>query len=769
MAECVNQICIAVSCLAPVSESLGIISEMEEFQRALWETEAQREAKERRVRLERRQRARLKLERSRQELEDRVRRRQEARREERGVRVAAPMVVMRRNKQAAASAANPNKPGTGLRAHHEATIAATAQPHSRLPFANATGSSIQHSAAPGMRPPSREHNVGTLDLASSVDQNLAWLRAQAMAMAHDAGCAPTDMTATLPEMTGANSGAGKATPGRGGWPNNAELNPRLSAGLARAQQNDLVTAEQQRHGRGGVFARNLPPEKSEGGVLALTPRVGGESSSGSGSGRSGRETHANHGLPGAGQSSIGRGLGHGRSRGGGVGRGARHMNGTVKVAARCVTVPGTGNEYGLTSSGYTANGADDTSDLAPASSGLMLSQRGRDPVQMQQLPNRRGNSGLDIRAAVSRDKHRGDFQGTGSRPNSGQELDPAWRLGIDGSTPSDAASVASAAASVEALRREELYWIQHENTRLLRELAEPRGVDHTPNSATDSSTAARSPAPRAENIDGSPFYQFKLPLRHSPGIADGSESSQRNSNLTSQGAQGRVNTASQPQQSGDVDRIYDCVGGTRRHSSSDSDGSDMDAPTGNNLGPASASSAGLVGARGLGPGDDLKHGTEACDHRQKSNIEPPTNASTQPQAGAVGPKKRLTAAEVRASTRGSWPGIRGLLAEHGAIGISGQGLSQAARGSDKQDDTTEGGAGRWQENRSELDNHSQVQTRLGEIHAMVLDTVRWEKKKERRAEARDERKSTFRSASLDVASRAFERGRPDLLYSSQFR
>ena len=58
---------------------------------------------------------------------------------------------------------------------------------------------------------------------------------------------------------------------------------------------------------------------------------------------------------------------------------------------------------------------------------------------------------------------------------------------------------------------------------------------------------------------------------------------------------------------------------------------------------------------------------------------------------------------------------------------------------------------------------------MGDIHSMVLDTVRWEKKKERRAEARDDRKSTFRSATLDVAARAFERGRPDLLYSSQFR
>jgi hypothetical protein len=181
----------------------------------------------------------------------------------------------------------------------------------------------------------------------------------------------------------------------------------------------------------------------------------------------------------------------------------------------------------------------------------------------------------------------------------------------------------------------------------------------------------------------------------------------------------------------------------------------------------------MVPALQVGTGDDCSNGCEACDHSKKSNTESATDASRHPQVGAVGAKnmlsKRLTAAEVRVSTRGNWPGIRGLLAEHGAIGISGQGLSQAARDTDKQEDTAEGGAGRWQENRAELDNHSQVQTRLGEIHSMVLDTVRWEKKKERRAEARDERKSSFRSASLDVAARAFERGRPDLLYSSQFR
>ena len=738
--ECVEQICIAVSCIAPVAASLAIISEMEEFQRALWETEAQREEKERRLRFERKQRARLKLEKSRQELEDRVRRRQEARREERGVRGAAPMVSMRRaGKQAGGIS---NNPAIGFRGHHEATSATTAHPQSRLPFANTVGGSTQHGAPPGMRPPSRERNVATVDLGGSLDQSLAFLRAQALALAQDAGFAPTETTDLLPEMTGTHVGAAKwgqfhlarssSEGGRSthpsGWPISAQPNPRLSAGLARVQaaQNDLEQLRQQNlldlHGR-RAFARTTPPEKSDASVSALSPRVGADSGSGSGSSSgSGWDVTMNHGMPGAGRSSV-----------------------DENSRRRSSAMLGRGLEYGR------SRGA-----------GLM-SQRGR-----QQLGR-----------ATSEGGRRGS--GTGSRPGSGQEVmpDPTWRLGTgahpngEGSTPSEAAARASAAAAaaMETLKREELHRIRHENTRLLREVAE---------------TGAKSPVPRAETIDGSPFYQFRMPVRQSSGIADEPESS--NSVSSSRGGQGRGATA-RVQQSvagGGNDRVYDFPGSSRRQSSSDSDASDIDGTAGGKPVADSAFSAGMVDTGEVGTGSDVTTGSAACEHVRGSKIEQVADPSRHPEEGAGGETstqpKRFVSTEARASTRGNWHGIRGLLAEHGALGISGQGLSEAAgpsgSDSDKREDTAQadastehngGGAGRWQDNRAELDMHSQVQKRLGEIHTMVLDTVRWEKKKERRAEARDERKSTFRSASLDVASRAFERGRPDLLYSSQFR
>ena len=737
--ECVEQICIAVSCIAPVSASLAIISEMEEFQRALWETEAQREERERRLRFERKQRARLKLEKSRQELEDRVRRRQEARREERGVRIAAPMVSMRRGKRAGSIS---NNAAIGFRGHHDAIGSATAHPQSRLPFTNTVGCSTQHGAPPGMRPASRERNVATVDLGGSLDQSLAFLRAQALALAQDAGFAPTETTDLLPEMTGTHGSAAKwgqfhlgrsiSEGGRSthpsGWPISAQPNPRLSAGLARVQaaQNDLEQLRQQNlldlHGRRAV-ARNTPLEKSDASAN-LTPRVGADSGSGSGSSSgSGWDMTMNHGMAGPGRSSVdenswrrsstmlGRALEHGRSRG----------------------------------------------------AGLMSSQRGRQHLgRSPPEGDRRGS-------------------GTGSRPGSGQEVmpDPAWRLGTgahpngDSSTPSEAAAWAAAAsaAAMETLKREELHRIRHENTRLLREVAE---------------TGAKSPVPRAEKIDGSPFYQFRMPLaRQSSGIADGPESS--NIVSSSRGGQGSVTTVRVQQSVAGVgdDRVYDFPGTSRRQSSSDSDTSDIEGATGGKPVGDSAFAAGMDTGE-VRTGGNVTTGTEAREHVRGSNIERVADAFRQPEEGAVEETstqpKRLMATEARASTRGNWQGIRGLLAEHGALGISNQGLSQAAgpsgSDSDKRENAAQadasmehsgGGPGRWQDNRAELDMHSQVQKRLGEIHTMVLDTVRWEKKKERRAEARDERKSSFRSASLDVASRAFERGRPDLLYSSQFR
>ena len=87
---------------------------------------------------------------------------------------------------------------------------------------------------------------------------------------------------------------------------------------------------------------------------------------------------------------------------------------------------------------------------------------------------------------------------------------------------------------------------------------------------------------------------------------------------------------------------------------------------------------------------------------------------------------------------GGWLGIRRLLATQEKAKSDGEGQ---ARGGHKEDAVRP-------EGKEALDTHSVLQQRLSDLHGMVVDTVRWEKKKDRRAEARDERKSTFRSASL---------------------
>lgn len=815
VADCVEQICIGVSCIAPVTESLAIIEEMELYQRALWETEALREAKERRLKQERRQRARLKLERSRQELEDRVRRRQEARREERGVRAAAPMVVMRRSKQSSggggggsSGGSNPNT-GPAFHVHRESAAATAAHLQSRLPFTGAAGVSAQHGAPPGMRPPSRERNVATMDLGGSLDQSLASLRAQALAMAQDAGFTPAEMAEVLPEMNGGNGNGGKGL-GRGSWSMNAEPNQaRLSAALARLQaaQHDLgLTPDQLRqqkllelHSRGGVFTRSTPAESADGGMLTLTPRTLGAGEPGgvrdNSGARSGREILMESGVDpaaavrssaddGAGR-RAGAMMGRGRSRGG-SGRGARYKNGAVK-GARSVVIPGTGAEYGLTSTSYPGSGAEDAGSGSTLQQHLPHRHSGRELLQQQAQRRSSGGGQHDPRIPAARDKQRPEFQGAGSGPGSGRENmhDPVWKIDTnDDPAALEAATTASALAVREAQKREELYRIQQENNRLRRDLegtADRSGDERQDHAAVGTNAVPGSPVPHAESISGSPFYQF----RTQPSQADAG--SPQGASLPGASALGQNRAASGSGSDGDTaafDGSHRHSNDSRRPSSSDSDGSDMDGSLSQKA--AFAAPVGGVAVGRIRPGSDVAKVRGARGHDEAPSIDPNRGA---PSGGASGAgaregaapapePKRLTAAEARASTRGNWHGIRGLLAEHGAIGVDGHGLTAATDGegpdvssSGGSADESGGGSGRYQhhDNRAELDTHSHVQKRLGDIHSMVLDSVRWEKKKERRAEARDERKSTFRSASLDVASRAFERGRPDLLYSSQFR
>ena len=808
VSQLVEEMCIAVCMMVPVSDSFAIIREMEQFQRALWETEALREAKERRLKMERRQRAKLKLERSRQELEERVRRRQEARAGDRAGRAAAPMVVVRR-KQAGdgGGGGNPNSHSdstASLAAHREGGAAAAAARQSRLPFTNAQagGGGAAQSGPMGILPPSRERNVATtVDLAGSLDQSFATLRAQALAMAQDAGFTPSEMAEVLPEMD-LNGGSGGQGSARGGWPPNAEPNQqRLSAALQRLQaaQRDLgvsqnLTPDQLRQqqllevrSRGRVFARN-----SE---ATLTPRGGGltvESRDNSG-GRSGREGLMENGLHdplddsggtrrsgammGAGARSRGGrngGLrGSGRFKGGPGARGAR--GGSTNKAAGGSREMG---EYGLTSTAYLNNGNGTETGVAGGSMTppQQPGQTGRELLQQQA---QRSQGQLDRR---QQQLASGFAPGSGREYNGAQE--PVWKTDAEKS-PVDLypPETTTATMSVEAQKREELWRIQQENNRLRQDLADGTddaalaapGAEALMQRAGAGKNGGSSPgvSPQPESITGSPFYQFKV----SPADPDGGGSPGLGVRLRSDPGSAPQSRQGEARPDGNDGSV------SARRASADSDDGDSDAEEeaqrwGSSNGPLNSSGVAVGRIR---PGNDVAsvRGTRgrAIQHQMlaKSAVGGPVSDGSMPEK-----KKPQTAEEVRASTRGNWHGILGLMATKGkGIGVSGNGLTQGgadaeqedrpAAGADGEDDETARERRRYEDDRAKLDTHSHVQKRLGDIHSMVLDTVRWEKKKERRAEARDDRKSTFRSATLDVAARAFERDRPDLLFSSQFR